>query len=218
MHIEILVEDSSGMRLLEHLVPRIIGPNGDRHTYQFHAYRGVGKIPSGFQPTTDARKRILLDQLPKVLRGYSKTTGIDAVVVVLDADRNDCRSFLAELTALAAKVGAPDTVFRLAIEEVEAWYLGDREAMRAAYPKAKLDAAKNYSQDSVCGTWELVADVLHKGGRRTLKKKGAPRPCDLKHEWAEKIGPRLDLDRNESPSFQKLLSGLRRIVGIGPSG
>lgn len=217
MHIEILVEDSSGKRLLEHLVPRILGQNGDAHTYRFHAYRGVGRIPIGLRATTEARKRILLDQLPKILTGYAATKGIDAVVVVLDSDGNDCRSFLAELVALAAKVGAPETVFRLAIEEVEAWYLGDREAMRAAYPKAKLDAAKNYSQDSVCGTWELVADVLHKGGRKALKQKGAPLPGDLKHEWAEKIGPLLDLERNQSASFHQLVSGIQRIVGGRPA-
>jgi hypothetical protein len=78
--------------------------------------------------------------LPKVLRGYGKTPGIDAVVVVLDTDKRDCAAFLTELKAAAAACNpAPDTLFRLAIEEIEAWYFGDQAALLAAYPRAKMD-------------------------------------------------------------------------------
>lgn len=34
--------------------------------------------------STDPAKRMLLDQLPWLLRGYGKTPGIDAVIAVLD--------------------------------------------------------------------------------------------------------------------------------------
>jgi hypothetical protein len=37
-------------------------------------------------------------------------------------------------------------------------------------------------------------------------------PGQVKCEWAEKIGPLLDPDRNVSPSFGKLRDGLRRLV------
>lgn len=45
MHIEILVEDSSGQTLLETLVPKILGAQGDPHTWRIHFYKGVGRIP-----------------------------------------------------------------------------------------------------------------------------------------------------------------------------
>lgn len=52
------------------------------------------------------------------MRGYGKTPGIDAVVVVLDSDRRNCAEFLAELKALAAGCNlSPNTLFRLAIEK-----------------------------------------------------------------------------------------------------
>jgi len=38
----------------------------------------------GMKASTDPAKRVLLDQLPRQLRGYGKTPGIDAVIVVLD--------------------------------------------------------------------------------------------------------------------------------------
>jgi hypothetical protein len=37
-------------------------------------------------------------------------------------------------------------------------------------------------------------------------------PGQIKCEWAEKIGPLLEPERNVSPSFGKLRDGLRRLV------
>ena len=213
MHIEILVEDSSGRKLLEILAPQLLGPQSQPHTWRTHAYKGVGRIPKGMKPNGDPAKRILLDRLPRILKGYAKTPGIDAVVVMLDADTQDCAAFLAELKQLARACGPNQrTMFRLAIEEMEAWYFGDRAAVLAAYPAAKRKLMDTYVQDSVCGTWEVLADVLHPGGSATVKKAGWPLPGQLKHEWAAKIGPHLNVDRNVSPSFIKLRDGLRNLA------
>ena len=214
MHIEILVEDSSGKQLLNCLLPRILGIQGEPHTWRLHSYKGIGRIPRGLKTTADPAKRILLDQMPKILRGCAKTPGIDAVVVVMDSDRKDCTAFLAELKALADECEmSSKTMFRLAIEEMEAWYLGDREALSKAYPRAKAKALDGYEQDSVCGTWEIIADALYPGGAKKVKKAGWPLPGQLKHEWAEKIGPLMDIENNASPSFCKLRDGLRRLIG-----
>ena len=215
MHIEILVEDSSGEKLLQALLPQLLGPQGEQHSWRLHNYKGIGRIPQGLTPKTDAAKRILLDRLPKVLRGIGKTPGIDAVVIVLDTDKRDCVAFLAELKAVAnINDSLPNTLFRLAIEEIEAWYFGDHAALLAAYPRAKREALGRYVQDSVCGTWELLADAVHAGGSAAIKKAGWPLPGQLKHEWAKKIGPLMDPDRNTSPSFGKFRDGLRRLVAI----
>src|SRR5665647_161647 len=148
MHIEVLVEDSSGERLLAQLLPQILGEWGALHTWKLIAYKGVGHIPKGLTAKADPSKRILLDRLPQLLRGYGKTPGIDAVVVVLDTDRRDCKAFLQELKSLAESCNsAPRTLFRLAIEEIEAWYLGDRAALLKAFPRAKRDVLDHYVQD-----------------------------------------------------------------------
>lgn len=213
MHIEILVEDSSGEKLLDTVLPKLLGEYGDPHTWNMHSYKGIGRIPKNLRGSADPAKRILLDQLPRLLRGYGRTPGIDAVVVVLDTDRRSCVDFLNELNALAAGCNpAPNTLFRLAIEEVEAWYLGDRQALTDAYPRARADVLSRYVQDSVCGTWELLADAVYPGGSAAIKKAGWPLPGQIKHEWAERIGPLLDPDRNVSPSFGKLRDGLRRLI------
>lgn len=213
MHIEVLVEDSSGAKLIEILLPQVIGPYGDPHTWRMHNYKGVGRLPAGLSTQADPAKRALLSQLPRLLAGYGKTSGIDAVVVVLDSDHRDCKAFLSELTALLKNCQpAPNTLFRLAIEEMEAWLLGDRQAVLAAYPRARKEILNRYVQDSVCGTWELLADAVYPGGAAAIQAAGWPLPGQVKHEWAEKIGLRMDIEKNQSPSFCKLRDGLRRLA------
>jgi hypothetical protein len=183
MHIEVLVEDSSGHRLLEILMPRLLGTHGDPHTWRLIAYKGIGRIPKGLMTSVDPSKRILLEQLPRLLRGYRRTPSIDLVVVVLDTDNRDCAKFLQELKTVAKVCKSEDiALFRLAVEEIEAWYLGDRKALLAAYPRAKQGVFDCYVQDSACGTWELLADMLYPCGSAALKKTGWPLPGQVKHE------------------------------------
>lgn len=212
MNIEILTEDSSGAALLETIVPMALGAQGEKHTWRVHSYRGVGRLPKGLTAAGDPSKRILLDQLPRILGGYGKTPGIDAVIVVVDTDTRDCKQMLAELTASAAASGRPDTIFRLAIEEIEAWYLGDRVAVWEAYPRARKDVLDRYAQDTVCGTWELLADAVYPGGTTAVKAAGWPLPGQIKHDWAQAIGPKMDLSRNVSPSFNKLVEALSKLA------
>lgn len=213
MHIEFLVEDSSGEKLLAQLLPQILGKQGAPHTWRLKAYKGTGRIPPGLSAKADPAKRMLLDQLPRLLQGYGRTPGIDAVVVVLDTDRRDCKAFLHELTSLAANCNAaPRTLFRLAIEEIEAWYLGDKQGIFKAYPRAKREVLDRYVQDGVCGTWELMADAVYAGGSAAIKKAGWPLPGQIKHEWAERISPFMDINKNLSPSFVKFRDGLLRLA------
>jgi len=215
MHIEVLIEDSSGEKLLNHLMPKFLGDFGEPHTWRIHSYKGIGRLPKNLTIKGDPSKRILLDQLPRLLRGHGKTPSTDAVVVVLDSDKRDCRDFLSELKKLVSEINpAPLTLFRLAIEEMEAWYFGDHTALLRAYPRAKTDILSRYEQDKVCDTWEMLADAIYPGGSASLKKSGWPLPGQIKHEWAETIGPFMDPDRNISPSFQKLKEGFSRLISL----
>lgn len=98
---------------------------------------------------------------------------------------------------------------------MEAWLLGDRQALQKAYPDlADRIAGKlsNYQQDSICGTWEFLADLLTKGGFTNFRKSN-PSAGDVgskKIEWAATIGSHLDIRNNASPSFRFLLSALNQ--------
>ena len=207
------LEDFSGELLLQELLPKLLGPQSQPHTWRLHSYEGIGRVPKDLAKVGDPAKRILLNQLPRLLRGYARTPGIDAVVVVLDVDRRDCRAFLDELKLIAEDASRDAiTMFRLAIEEMEAWYFGDEAALIAAYPKAKREVLDRYVQDSICDTWELFADAVYPGGSGAIKKVGWPLPGQVKCDWARSLGPLLDPDQNVSPSFGKLRDGLRSLT------
>lgn len=59
---------------------------------------------------------------------------------------------------------------------------------------------------------EVLADAVHPGGTKAIKEAGWPLPGQIKHEFADKIGPHLDVDRNASPSFRELCEALRELV------
>jgi hypothetical protein len=213
MHIEVLVEDSSGAKLVETLLPALIGGYGEPHTWRVHSYKGIGRLPPNLAAGGDPAKRALLNQLPRLLSGYGKTPGIDAVVVVVDNDERDWKVFLGELKALLTKCDpAPNTIFRLAIEEMEAWYLGDRQAILAAYPKAKMAVLDSYEQDSTCGTWECLADAVYPGGSAAIRKAGWPLPGQVKHQWADAIARHMNVEENKSPSFAKFRNGILGLI------
>jgi hypothetical protein len=160
-----------------------------------------------------------LDQLPKLLRGYGNAFAHHpndyqaTVVLVCDLDSKDLVQFLGELNQVLAECNpSPATQFCIAIEEGEAWFLGDIAAVKAAYPKAKDSVLSNYRNDSICGTWEMLADAVYKGGAQALAGQGWQKVGAEKSAWAEKISPHMDVTNNASPSFCFFRDRLRELA------
>ena len=217
MHFEVLVEDRSGSIALESIMGKILGENGAVHSWEIHAYRGIGRIPGNLRGVTDPKARILLDRLPNILQGYGKRLQgfLAAVVVVVDLDDKNCIAFKQELLDVLDSCNPrPNTLFRIAIEEGEAWLLGDRAAVKAAYPNAMDAVLDGYVQDSICGTWEVLADAVHPGGAEQLQQVGYPAAGIAKSEWARTIAPLIDIESNQSKSFQVFRDGVRALAGI----
>lgn len=216
MHLEILVEDQSGKKMLDILLPKLVG---NEHTFKVHSYKGLGRIPKNIQKSQDPSTRILLTHLPKILRGYGKTFKnyrdyfSAAVIVVVDLDDKCLKSFKAELLAILKCCNPqPQTRFCFAIEESEAWLLGDLKAIRLAYPQAKEKLLNTYEYDSICGTWEKLADTIYPGGSSHLKKQGWQSVGYSKSEWAEKITPHMNPEDNYSPSFHYFVNKIQLLI------
>lgn len=205
MRIEFLVEEPSAEAALTNLVPKIVGRNVP---FRVHPYQG---------------KQDLFGKLTQRLRGYARWLPEDWwVVVLIDEDRQDCRALKERLKRSARDAGlhtttmsGPDGPFRvlnrLAIEELEAWFFGDVEALVAVYPGVPptLDRKANYRDPDAIrghgGTCEALADVLK---RARYYRSGMP-----KIETARRISERMAPDRNRSRSFQVFRDALR---GMAP--
>jgi len=217
MHFVILVEDISGKTALEILIPKII--SSEQHTFNIHHYKGLGHIPKDLKSASEAKKRILLDQLPRLVQGIGQTFSqyppdYPAVLIVIcDLDDRCLSTFRRELLDVVDKCNPqPKTQFCIAIEEGEAWYLGDFAAIKAAYPKAKEAVLNSYTNDSICGTWEKLADAVFSGGKQKLSKQGW-QVGEEKSKWANNIAPHMDVDNNLSPSFCYFRDKLRDLTG-----
>jgi hypothetical protein len=95
-------------------------------------------------------------------------------------------------------------LFRLAIEEIESWFIADPAAVLAAYPKALVSRLRKISPDAIVGAWEALAGALKIDPRQVTG--------ESKHEWATRTSPHLDLKNSASPSLHKLIEGVSREV------
>lgn len=204
MNIHALVEGPSERVFFELLVPRLL----PGHSIKIYAHQGKGSLPSDLHARPDPKNRALLHQLPSKLRAFASSLDpdSDSILVLVDADDDDCVSLVRGISH-AVEQFAPqlNVAVRIAIEETEAFYLGDQHALRAAFPDADLECARTYKQDSICGTWELFGKVIGDDGGNKVA-------------WAEAIGARLSVvpARNRSPSFRALCRALRRLSVHSP--
>ena len=100
-------------------------------------------------------------------------------------------------------------VNRVAIEELEAWYFGEWEAVRGAYPRVSRTVpqqARYRDPDAIRGgTWEAFERVLQ---RRGYFKTGL-----RKLEAARQVAAHFDPDRSRSHSFEKLRAVIAEAAG-----
>ena len=216
MHFDILVEDQSGKKMLDILIPKIINA---RNSFNVRAYKGIGHIPKNLTPSANAGAHLLLNQLPKLLRAYGKDyanrppNSPAAVIVVCDLDNRCLKTFRQELFAVLKVCNPkPETRFCIAIEEGEAWLLGDIPAIKLAFPLAKDAILNGYVNDSICGTWELLADSVVRGGSTALKRRRWQAVGREKSKWATRIALLMDVEKNASPSFCYFREKLRELT------
>ena len=198
--VHVLVEEPSMAKALEVLLPKMLRMGITFEVKQFQC------------------KDELLKRLPERLRGYAdwlpETT---VIVVVVDRDDEDCKLLKQRLESMATAAGLstkstlPDGRFRvvnrIAIEELESWFFGDWEAVRAAYPKLDENTIRKEpfrDPDAIKGgTWEAL--------ERVLQSKGYFKQGLRKMELARTVALQMEPARNRSASFMCLRDVLQQL-------
>ncbi|URN83738.1 DUF4276 family protein [Acetobacterium wieringae] len=221
VYIEFLIEDQSGSILVTEIMRAYKKLNPDHEIeFKIKFFKGLGKIPEKVKAKSHVKTGKILNDLPLYLKGIGKSlanyNGEKAIFVIMDTDQQDCAELKKSLVSLKQKHGIDINVhFCLAIEEMEAWLLGDEYALQQAYPNYKRQVFNAYIPDSIIGTWELLADVVYPGGHKKMEReltsyyeKGLE-----KGRWAEQIGQKLNILNNSSPSFNYFISKLDLVCG-----
>lgn len=208
-----LIEDKSTETLVRIIMNRIVDQSSGL-TYDCKSFRGIGGFAKK-KSVSDIKTGKLLNDLRIYLKGFDNSLRNyeAAIIVVVDNDDKDPQEFRQQMQKVADEENILiDHVFCLAVEEMEAWLLGDYPALKNAYPKAKNSVFQKYEQDSICGTWELLADVIYPGGYRKLSALPYGEIGKIKSEWAEKIGMYMDPNENRSPSFQNFMNEIKKRI------
>lgn len=202
VHLEVLVEEPSAKAALQELLPKLLPPET---SFAVHAHQG---------------KPALLRKLPGRLAGYAAMDWPDLrILVLVDQDEEDCIELKAKLERMADENGlvtksraAGETfqvVNRIAVEELEAWFLGDAEALRRAYPQvpAQFGSRAPYRDPDAIrgGTAEALGRLLHRAGHFGT----ALLP---KISVAGAVAPHLNPSRNRSRSFRCFCEGVEALV------
>ena len=202
MRIKFFVEELSAEEALYNLVPKIIGPG---HSIKIYSFQGKHDLLNN-----------LSNRLKALKRGFASD---DRIVILIDEDREDCKALKGKLETIANASGfnsksavLPGTMFhvlnRIAVEELEAWFFGDMNALLNAFPKLPASLREKASfrnPDGINGgTWEALERVLNKYG---YYSGGIP-----KVELARAVSQHMNPQNNRSRSFQVFRDGLAEMV------
>lgn len=205
--LEIILEEPSAEVLIQKLAP-IIAP--------------AAQAGSDFATRVFQGKDDLLRKLPQRLAGYGSWAASSDIrfLILVDRDDDDCSSLKSRLVELVKEARGLEYLagtgvasgghvkVTVACEEIEAWMIGDPDALRAAYPKLPKAFEKRSAYrdpDAIKGgTWERLERLLQDHGYF---------PGGLrKMELARTVGPLMTPGANKSPSFHHFCQAFRTLI------
>ena len=167
-------------------------------------------------------KQDLLTNLEKQIRGYQKVNVPHLVfrhIVLVDSDDEDCIELKRKVTKICRKVGlstrVPGSSWEAAVcivmKELEAWFFGNWDAVRSAYPKAPEDIPRKAAYRVSDKIKEKNSKALEKILLRSKCIKGGLR----KIETAELIGSHFVSENCNSTSFKYFHRVLNDAASLG---
>lgn len=137
--------------------------------------------------------------VPRKLRAWNVPE--DRFIIMRDNDGGDCIVHKQRLLQLAAVKPAGQVLVRIVCQELEGWFLGDLEAVKAAYPVAARNIIATHRKfpdpDKMTNAAQELSQLTEVPG---------------KVGRAKAISGHMDVEANLSHSFQVFVTGLKRLV------
>ena len=140
-------------------------------------------------------KSDLMKSIPKKLKAWNVPNS--KFVIVHDQDSNDCKKLKNKIEKLCQPYNK-DVLVRIACHELESWYFGDIDAVEKAYNK---NIKKRIAKRNINNPDAIVNPKLQ------LKK---ILPELTQRDGAKRIGKYMDINSNNSKSFQMLVEGIKK--------
>ena len=175
-----LLEDDSMRILLEGLLPRLF----------------PGLL---FQCVPHEGKQDLEKSIPRKLKAW-REPGV-RFVVIRDQDSADCHQVKTNLVQLCQSTGRRDVLVRVACRELEAWYIGEPQVLKQAFPTTRpsslreLGKSRYQNPDTVARPSDIIAKLI---------------PEFQKRSGARRMAAFLSRD-NASNSFRVFVEGVEKL-------
>ena len=143
-------------------------------------------------------KQDLEKSVPRKLRAW-REPGV-RFVVIRDNDGGDCRALKGRLETLCHESEREDVLVRIACQELEAWYLGEPDALADAFGDESLRDIGQKAPFRDADAVQQPSAALERLVPEFQKVSGARRMARF-----------LSRERNRSTSFQVLLAGVDRL-------
>ena len=121
--------------------------------------------------------------------------------IVRDNDRGDCRALKEALLERCRAGRRPDTLIRIVCQELEAWYLGEPDALAEAFGR---DGLRNIGREARYRDSDVVQHPDREMERLV--------PEFQKVAGARRMAPHLTRERNRSASFQAFVTGVETVA------
>ena len=144
-------------------------------------------------------KQDLEKSIPRKLKAW-REPGVH-FVVVRDQDSADCHQVKDRLVQLCQRTGRRDVLVRVVCRELEAWYIGEPQAIEQAFPNTRPNALRELGRSRYRNPDTVVqpSDAIAKLIPEFQKRSGARRMAAF-------------LSRsNTSHSFQVFIEGVERL-------
>lgn len=179
-----LLEEPSMVELLRGVLPKVFPEWVENHHWIAVPHNGKSDLEAS---------------VPRKLRAWCVPD--DRFIIMRDNDGGDCRVHKQRLLQLAAVKPAEQVLVRIVCQELEGWFLGDLEAVKAAYPVAARNIIATHLKLPAPDTMTNAAQELS----QLTEVPG-------KVGRAKAISSHMDVEANLSHSFQVFVAGLKRLV------